>query len=83
MTEKQEDQMGTKPTHKVFFVQEITKVGDANDNKPFWRQIGVAWEHKSGKGYSMKLDLVPADFSAGELVVLEATEKPEELAKVA
>ncbi len=75
--------MGNKPTHKVFFVQEIEKTDELNDAKPFWRQIGVAWAHQSGKGYQLKLDLVPADFSAGNIVVLEATEKPEELGQAA
>jgi len=69
--------MGNKPTHRVFFVQEIS-TGENGKAKPLWRQIGVAWSHRSGKGYQMKLDLVPADFSAGDIVVLEATEKPEE-----
>ena len=76
--------MGVKPTHKVFFVQDISKPDEAGDKKAFWRQIGVAWQHRSRKGYSMKLDLIPADFGAGELVILEATEKPEgELAEAA
>ncbi len=68
-----ENNMANKPTHKVFFVQ-----GNGDDAKPFWRQIGAAWQHASGEGYSMKLDLVPADFSKGDLVILEASEKPEE-----
>jgi len=69
--------MGNKPTHKVFFVQEINGASEG-EQKPFWRQIGVAWGHQSGKGFNMKLDLLPADMSTGELVMLEATEKPEE-----
>ena len=65
------------PTHNVFFVQDI------GQEKPFWRQIGVAWSHQSGKGFQMKLDLLPADFSAGDIVALAATEKPEEQAQAA
>ncbi len=75
--------MGSKPTHKVFFVQEISTAGDAGEKKPFWRQIGVAWAHRSGNGYQMKLDLVPTDFSTGDIVVLEASEKPEEVEQAA
>ena len=77
MNDMQENTMGKKPTHRVFFVQDINKDGD-DEKKPFWRQIGAAWEHHSGKGLSMKLDLVPADFSLGDLVILEATEKPDD-----
>lgn len=25
----------------------------------FWTRIGVAWKHDDGKGFSLKLDLVP------------------------
>ncbi len=75
--------MGNKPTHKVFFVQEIGTAGETADMKPFWRQIGVAWAHRSGNGYQMKLDLVPADFSTGDIVVLGASERPEEATQAA
>lgn len=69
--------MGKKPTHRVFFVQEIDQPAGEGESKAFWRQIGVAWSHKSGQGFNLKLDLLPADMSAGELVILVATEKPE------
>lgn len=72
------DQMGHKPTHKVFFAQDLS-----GSEKPFWRQIGVAWAHKSGRGYQIKLDLVPTDFSSGNIVVLEESEKPENLDQAA
>ena len=71
------NEMGNKPTHHVFFVQEVIRPEEGSETKPFWRQIGAAWAHKSGKGFSMKLDLLPADPSQGELVMLEAAEKPE------
>ena len=69
--------MVTFAADNVFFAQDI------GQDKPFWRQIGFAWAHQSGKGYSMKLDLIPADFGSGDLVVLEASEKPEEVAEAA
>ncbi|MCP4123559.1 MAG: hypothetical protein GY751_17550 [Bacteroidetes bacterium] len=69
--------MGSKPTHKVFFVQNINGETE-REKKPFWRQIGVAWGHRSGRGFNMKLDLLPVNISEGELVMLEATEKPDE-----
>lgn len=33
----------------------------------FWTRIGAAWEHEDGKGYSVQLDLLPAD--GGRLVL--------------
>ena len=75
--------MGNKPTHKVFFVQDINSTNEAGKTNPLWRQIGVAWSHRSGKGYQMKLDLIPADFSGGDIVVLEATEKPDDMQEAA
>lgn len=69
--------MANKPTHNMFFVQDI------GAEKPFWRQIGVAWAHQTGKGFQVKLDLLPADFSTGDLVMLEAEEKPEGQAQAA
>lgn len=70
--------MGKKPTHRVFFVEEIDNSDGEGESKPFWRQIGVAWSHNSGKGFKLKLNLLPADMSAGDLVMLEATETPED-----
>lgn len=29
--------------------------------KGFWTRIGAAWDHKDGEGYTLQLDLVPAD----------------------
>lgn len=43
-----------RPTHHVYAV---LKRGGAE--KGNWTQIGALWPHKDGKGYSMKLDLVP------------------------
>ncbi len=77
MSEIQESIMGNKPTHRVFFVQETDKDVDGSDKKQFWPQIGAAWAHQSGKGHSIKLDLISADFSNGDLVILETTEKPD------
>ena len=63
--------MAQKPTHNVHFVQDI------GASKPFWRRIGAAWEHQSGRGLSIKLDLIPVDFTSGDIVILEVSERPE------
>ncbi len=46
------DTMSKKPTHRAYAV---TKRGDKN----FWREIGAAWAHQDGEGFSLKLDYLP------------------------
>ena len=46
------DNTKTRPTHRVYAV---TKAGE----KKFWQPIGALWAHSDGKGFSLKLDLVP------------------------
>ena len=45
-----------KPTHRVYAVKR-------NDDKSRWTEIGALWPHKDGKGFSLKLDLIPIDGS--------------------
>ena len=42
----------TRPSHRVYAVR---KAGERN----FWIEIGAAWPHGDGKGFSLKLDLIP------------------------
>lgn len=42
------------PTHRVYAV---TKKNDAD--KGHWAEIGAVWPHKDGKGFKLKLDLLP------------------------
>lgn len=42
-----------KPTHRIYAVSK--RNGDANA----WTEIGAAWPHKDGKGFSLKLDYLP------------------------
>ena len=44
-----------RPTHRVYAVI-IKKEGGA---KGAWLEIGAAWPHRDGKGYGMKLDVIP------------------------
>ena len=39
--------------------------------KNFWTRIGAAWVHEDGKGYGLRLDLVPATGAAGRIVLRE------------
>jgi hypothetical protein len=40
-----------------------------------WTRIGAAWDHKDGKGFTLNLDLVPAN---GGRIVLRAFEEKQE-----
>lgn len=39
--------------------------------KAFWTRIGAAWLHEDGKGYGLRLELVPAVGTAGRVVLRE------------
>jgi hypothetical protein len=54
------------PTHRLYHV-----TGEGKDAR--WRDIGAAWQHKDGKGYSVSCPVIPL---TGRIVMREATEKP-------
>lgn len=54
----------TRPTHRVYAVTR-----KAGAEKGFWTQIGAAWAHKDGKGFAVKLDLLP--LGDAEIVIRE------------
>lgn len=66
MTNVTNNNTGNKPTHNAFFVQ-----GEGDNTK--WTELGVAWSHKDGKGFNVKLNLLPVNFD-GEIVVRERKE---------
>lgn len=49
-------------------------VRDRDDKKSTWREIGVAFKHKDGKGFDLLLDAVPVD---GRVVLREIEDKAE------
>lgn len=49
----------------------VTPQGQRN----VWTRIGTAFPTKDGKGYRLKIDLVPAN-PAAEILLLPAKEKP-------
>lgn len=59
-----------KPTHDICFVRE------RKDQKAFLTTIGRAWAHKDAGGMNLQLDFLPADLSAGRIVIRVRTEKP-------
>jgi len=42
-----------KPTHRIYAVRK----SDATNSR--WFEIGAAWPNKDGKGFSLKLNLMP------------------------
>lgn len=59
-----------RPTHRIY----VVTPGKDEKSKGQWDEIGAAWAHKDGKGFSLKLKLVPRDPHA-ELVIREAKAK--------
>lgn len=53
-----------RPTHRVYAVIKREGADKAN-----WTEIGAAWPHKDGKGFNLKLDLIP--LAAAEIVIRE------------
>jgi hypothetical protein len=41
-----------QPSHKIYAVTKGAK-------KNFWQEIGAAWPHSDGKGFSLRLDFLP------------------------
>lgn len=53
-----------KPTHRAYAVK-----GDGEN--AIWREIGALWPHKDGKGFNIKLDVIPIDGSDIAIRVIE------------
>lgn len=45
-----------KPTHRVYAVK-------GKGDKSRWTEIGALWPHKDGKGFNLKLNMLPIDGS--------------------
>ena len=59
-----------RPTHRVYAVTRKNP-----DDKGNWREIGAAWSHGDGKGFSLKLEYLP--LTGADIVVRVAEEKAE------
>jgi len=55
------------PTHRIYAVRKTT------GEKSYWAEIGAAWPNQDGKGFSIKLNLLPVDGS--EIVMREPLEE--------
>jgi hypothetical protein len=58
-----------RPTHRVYAVRKIG--GDSSH----WAEIGAAWANKDGKGFNLKLNLMPV--GDADIVIREIDAKPE------
>jgi hypothetical protein len=56
-----------KPTHRLYAVRKT----DAENSR--WFEIGAAWPNKDGKGFSLKLNLMPV--GDGDIVLREIVEE--------
>lgn len=52
-----------RPTHRVYAI--IKKDGE---EKGTWLEMGAAWPHRDGKGFGVKLNLIPLSDDA-EIVI--------------
>lgn len=53
------------PTHFAYHVRE-------GKDKGFWTKVGIAWQHRDGKGFNVKLDCLPVDGRISLRVASEA-----------
>lgn len=60
----------TQPSHRLYAVTK--KPGS---EKAYWTPIGAAWAHRDGKGFAIRLELLPVN---GADIVLRVIDKDEE-----
>jgi hypothetical protein len=62
------EKVSHQPTHKAFSVIK------REDKEDYWLNIGVAFPHKDGAGFTIKLQAFPLD---GKIVIREITAEDE------
>jgi hypothetical protein len=62
----QEQLKPNRPTHHAYIVKERPA-----DKKSRWIEVGAAWVHKDGKGFSLKLDAVPTTCDRIEIRMID------------
>lgn len=65
-TDKTDATASKTPSHIAY------QVRDREGGKGFFTRIGVAWQHRDGKGFTVQIDAVPLD---GRITLRVATEK--------
>ena len=61
--------MTNKPTHIAYSVRDYEKGGKKDSS---WTRVGVAWQHKDGKGFDVNLEAFPV---SGRVVLRVAEER--------
>lgn len=56
-------QENKKPTHGVYSIRPYKTGGEQRSE---WTKLGVAWAHRDGNGFNIKLNCLPLD---GELTI--------------
>lgn len=56
-----------RPTYRLYAVRK------SGNGKSHWTDIGAAWPNRDGKGFNLKLNLIPLDGS--EIVMREPREE--------
>ena len=64
--------MDNKPAFIAYQVEDSDQSEDRS--KGHWTDVGAAWPHKDGKGYSINLRALPVD---GRIVLREPVEREE------
>lgn len=56
-------QENKKPTHGVYSIRAYKS---CNEQRSEWTKLGIAWVHRDGTGFNLKLTYLPLD---GELTI--------------
>lgn len=56
---------GTKPTHRAYSIS-------GEGKSAYWREIGAAWPHRDGKGFTVPCDAIPTN---GRIVIRAITKR--------
>ena len=67
--------MSSKPSHKVYVVDDKQAGEPGDDQTGFWTRIGSAWPHKDGRGLNVVLSALPV---GNRMVLREYTEVDEQ-----
>ena len=64
--------MSSKPSHKVYVVDDKQGGEPGDEQTGFWTRIGSAWPHKDGRGLNVVLSALPV---GNRMVLREYTEE--------
>ena len=61
-----------KPTHGVYSIRTYQS---GSEQRSEWTKLGVAWAHRGGKGFNIKLGCLPLD---GELTIYPLADRKDD-----